>query len=657
MNARLFARVVGLFVGLAAAVFLGFLSFGKPVLAQPAAGGEDTESGEPGEAADETQPTEEEPRLRPPSLEALDLDSTDVEASDEDGEDASDGDDDDEMATPDEATERLSEGGPPSSDPTRAEWTAPLPVFTLHGYFRVRGEMQDTFYLGRIDAPFSRFRPFENGVVPEGGGCGDALDGTACDTEALSFANTRLRLEPTLALSDDVRVHLQLDVFDNMVLGSTPDGFVVNTDAASYDRTPRVPLDSFTTTAQPPVAYRNSLSDSVVARRAWAEVTNRGLGQLRFGRMGSHWGLGLLANGGEGADADYQSDVDRVMFITRLRSFYLVGAYDFAAEGFIQQNLNDMSALAYDAGQEDDVDQWVLAVAHRADEEDQQERLQRGDWVLNAGAYFVYRSQFLSSQGAYGAFEGPPPPSEVSSHLRRRDAEAFIPDVWAQFLWRKLRIEIEAVLIAGSIHDATVRPDMGSTDGLTDLNVFQFGTALEAEYRLLDDKLGLYFHAGFATGDSDTEGLTLDEGLAPQHSDSTISTFRFHPAYRIDLILWRSIMRQVAGAYYFRPGISYDFIRNTFGQLFGARLDAIWSRATSPVQSYGNDPDLGIELDLSVYYRSEDGPELLDGFYAQAQYGILFPMQGLGNLGAALPGASPDLQNAQTVRLQLGVMY
>src|SRR5688500_3904943 len=124
-----------------------------------------------------------------------------------------------------------------------------------------------------------------------------------CDTETLGFANMRLRLMPTVNVSDTLKVHAWIDVFDNMVLGSTPDGYVLEP-ASSFARarSPFVPIEGFTTTAVPPTHLRNSLGDSIVARRAWAEVTNRDLGQLRFGRMGSDWGLGILANGGEGLD-------------------------------------------------------------------------------------------------------------------------------------------------------------------------------------------------------------------------------------------------------------------------------------------------------------------------------------------------------------------
>jgi uncharacterized protein (TIGR04551 family) len=595
------------------------------------------------------------------------------EASEEEQEE---GEDPNEFPDPDEAMEELRQGAAPSSDPTEGEWGAPQPTLTLHGYFRVRAELWDTFYLGRDratatsvagseDPPFSRFRPLEDGRIP-GGGCGSepetGMPTVACDSSALGFGTMRLRLSPTLALSDDVRVHAQFDVFDNMVLGSTPDGSVWEPAPGGgfvrVDRVTRVPVDSYSGTQLPPSAYRNSLSDSIVARRAWAEVTNRGLGQLRFGRMGSHWGLGLLANGGDGIDGDYSTDVDRIMAITKIAGFHLVAAFDFASEGFIQQNLSDPLLYPYDPAQEDDVDQYVFAVARRMDEEEQEETLQRGGWVLNGGLYFVYRTQKLSTQGLGNPFR----PGDLDSGiptpgLVRREAEAFIPDLWVQFLWRSLRLEFEAALIGGAVEN--IENDSFTFD---DYGLLQFGFAFEGEYRLLDDKLGIYFNAGFGTGDSNVEGLSTQSGLHLQNPPGSegadnLSTFRFHPNYRVDLILWRNIMGQISGAYYFKPGLSYDFIRNSFGQLFGIRGDAIYSRASSPVQTWGNDANLGLELNATLYYRSEDGPELLDGFYGMLQYGILFPMAGLGYAEGTSGAAPPDLENAQIIRLLLGVEY
>ncbi len=117
-------------------------------------------------------------------------------------------------------------------------------------------------------------------------------------------------------------------------------------------------------------------------------------------------------------------------------------------------------------------------------------------------------------------------------------------------------------------------------------------------------------------------------------------------------------MRQITGAYYFRPGVSYDFVRSPFGQRLGARADLVYSRASTPVQTWGNSADLGVEIDASLYFQSEDGPELFDGFHAMLQYGLLIPMAGLGYLpGQSVPGTDGSLKNAQTLRLILGMVF
>lgn len=615
------------------------------------------------DAGTATEGSEESTTLRAPQFEMPNVAVPDAPAPETVGEPSAE-----------DALAKLESGAPPSDDPTRGAWTAPQPILTLHGYLRSRFELQDSFSLGRrpvsgtLDWPFSRFRPGEDGAVPAGGCGNEGRSGSsvACDTNALSYATMRFRLQPTLSLSDDVRVHAQFDVFDNMVWGSTPSGLstlsngeVVRSTADGEDR---IGFGS-----EPPETNRNSLRDSIRAKRAWAEVTNRGLGQLRFGRMGWQWGLGMFANGGDGIDSDFQTDVDRVMGITKIFDLYVMAAYDFADEGFVQANRLDPQALPYDALQEDDVDQYMLAVAHRATEEEQRERLEKGDWVLNAGAFFVYRNQLLSSRGVGTGTDlyGDNPTKNNTTFLVRRDSEAFIPDAWVQFLYGDLRLELESVLVAGSLEN---KDDTGFVESNFDL--LQFGLAFEGEYRLLEKKLGLHFNFGIASGDQDVEGLTAtasDGGAAGQQAvgtsapDGTISTFRFHPNYRVDLILWRNILQQVSGAYYFKPGISYDFIRNSFGQLLGLKLDFIYSRATAPLQTWGNSSNLGLEIDASVYYRSEDGPELTDGFFAMLQYGVFFPMAGLGYLKddgvSQVAGGNPDLSNAQTLRIVLGVQY
>lgn len=572
-------------------------------------------------------------------------------------------DDDDVLPSPGAAADRLDVGGNPTVEP----WTSPQTVFELHGYMRMRGEFQDQFSLGRAreittgvpDLPFSLFIPREDDVMPAGG-CGGGVE--TCDQRALAFANMRLRIEPTIHLSDDVRVRMQLDVFDNLVLGSTPQGYA----AAPLDTTggrrysTLVPLTSFSQTQTPSSAGVNSWTDSIVVRRAWAEVRNRGLGELRFGRMGNHWGLGILANGGAGIDSDWQSDVDRIMAITRLVGFYFFGAWDFASEGFVYEDPANQR-VPFDAVRNDDVDQFTFGIARRSTPEEQEAALQRGDFVLNGGLYFVYRTQNLTSEGTRNPLD-----PDATPALARRGFEVYVPDVWVQFLYENLRLEAEATMMIGTIGNVELQdPSMAPAFNAATYNILNFGVAFEGEYHLLNNQLGIYFNTGFASGDADVEGLS-GGGAGPIQTqqgrsvgtDTNLSAFSFHPNYRIDMIFWRTIMRQFGSAYYFRPGLSYDFIRSSFGQLLGARADVIWSRAAEPVQTWGNQPDIGVEIDVQAYYRSEDGPDLLDGFYASLQYGIFFPLGALGYL----PGMTPTSggaggQNAQTIRLILGVSY
>lgn len=652
-------------------------------------------------ADDEEDWDDEEPQLRPPTLDMGGSSTTHTAASDEEdeddvSEDEEDLDEDDEededtaatteeeedeedeaLPSPEHVAQRLDGAG---TDPTVAPWSTPQTVFEMHGYMRMRGEFQDTFFLGRdpsvlggtTDLPFSRFIPAEdrlNHTIIAGGcdGGHSVLDASGnwsqCSQHALAFANMRFRMEPTIYLSDDVRIHAQIDVFDNLVMGSTPDGYAVDPQIASIGGAPTtwtfaqsnyVPLLALSQTQQPPTYGQNSLIDSIRARRAWAEVRNRGLGEIRFGRMGQHWGLGILANDGRGIDQDFQSDVDRIMAITRILGFYVFGAWDFASEGFLYNDPRDQHHLQFDRARLDDVDQMVFGVARRSTPEEQAEALQRGDFVLNGGLFFVYRTQNLSTEGTTTPLsQGLAAPTYV-----RRGFEVYVPDVWLQFLWGDLRLEVEGVAAIGTIDNTS----LSTFDPSTHLNILQGAFAFEGEYHLLNRQLGIYFYAGWASGDSDVEGISADQLGAQQATsvgvDHTISTFYFNPAYRVDLIFWRNIMRQIGGAYYFRPGLSYDFIRNNFGQLLGARADVVYSRASNPVQTWGNSADLGLEIDAQVYYRSEDGPDILDGFYASIQYGIFFPFQGLGYIDGTLgPGVMSGGQNAQTLRLILGVQY
>jgi uncharacterized protein (TIGR04551 family) len=376
----------------------------------------------------------------------------------------------------------------------------------------------------------------------------------------------------------------------------------------------------------------------IVARRVWAEVRNRGLGELRFGLMPDHWGLGMLYNAGNGLDDDYSSDLGRVMVTTKLAGFNLSAAYDFLSEGLLGSNPGGVYGPQHDASQLEDLEQFTFQVTRRVPDEDDEVVLQRGDAVLDGGLRFQLRND--------GSVDNRAADSTVANP-RNLHGVIYTPDLWAQLRYGKLRLGVEAAWVVGKL--STLADEKKQ-------NVSQLGVAFESELRLLNDKLALFVNAGGATGDSDVEGLSSDTNFIDRAGgtglNSRVSSFRFNPAYRVDLILWRNLMRQVTGAMYVKPGISYDLVKDPFGQLFGARVDVIYSRAAAPIQTWGNDPNLGVEIDGQLYWRSADGPNIGDGYHASLQYGVLFPMKGLG-----VAGQNVSLSTAQTLRLILGVMF
>jgi uncharacterized protein (TIGR04551 family) len=510
-----------------------------------------------------------------------------------------------------------------------------------------------------------------------------------CKNKTQAGANMRFRLNPELHVSDNLRVMSQIDMLDNLVLGSTPEGYSnepsSNGGYRVRQRSGYTPLGAFDTTQSPPSAGQNSFKDSVRVKRVWAEYMTP-VGELRFGRMPSHWGLGILANAGDGPDDDYQTTADRIMFVTGLKSLdlYFAGAWDFANEGPTSESASQPQAQAYDLAQLDDVDQYVFVVMRRKNAELAKQALAQGDLVLNGGLYVVHRRQILANdqdgECANGSAALGCSSQNLGSGYVRRGLTLWVPDLWVQVLYKKFRFELEAVTVRGTVENLLTpggTSNYVNNNGADGYKIRQYGIAGEIEQKLVEDKLRLGFWSGWASGDPDVYGPQEGagglspgfEGLQKQDGDRTISTFRFHPNYKVDLILHRNLLTRVQGTYYFRPSVEYDFVREPNGQRFGGGFAGIWTRASQFVQTPGHKRDLGIELDLSLFYQSKDGSlndnqERMGGFFTMLQYGVLFPMGGLGYqqqeaglLDQTLGSGASDTTTAQILRWYLGVFF
>jgi uncharacterized protein (TIGR04551 family) len=562
-------------------------------------------------------------------------------------------------------------------------------MFVLHGYLRVRPELMSNFDLGWANPALAGGDPVQRGQIYTGSGVPwirnpDSLIQNLCSTDPApgtttrvpgnctggtqTMANMRLRVNPEIHITDNIAIHAQIDILDNLILGSTPQGYYARAGAAA---SPWAPVTAFSQTQVAPTEA-NSTVPSIMVSRAWAEVTNPTLGQIRFGRMPGAWGLGILANAGNGVDSDYQTHTDRLMYALRIRSIGLFAAafYDFASTGATSQSVRyePGQGQPIDVSQLDDVHQYGIAVGHRVDAAEARQSLSRGSLVWNGGLYALYRNQTLDANLSVDQMNVDPrtvgSQNGYQNTFLRRDAQAGIFDLWFQLLHRNFRFEMEAAMIYGSL---SIDQSIGGT-GERRFEIAQFGGALEFEYRLLNNRLSLEFKAGYASGDADVEGLNYHNAqLAPIRARArALTTFRFHPDYRVDLILWRQILRQVSSAYYFRPSVMYAFVDRPGGDRFYGRVAAIWSRASEFVQTRGNAADLGVELNAELTYVSNYrdqtfGATPAPGFFASIQYGVLFPMAGLGPTNAELaPGSTLEgfsSSTAQTLRGVLGVMY
>ena len=442
------------------------------------------------------------------------------------------------------------------------------------------------------------------------------------------------------------------------------------------ERSGYTPLGFLDNDTSAPSAGQNSLRDSITVKRVWAEWVTP-VGQLRFGRMPHHWGLGMVFNSGDGPDDDYQTTVDRAQIISGIKSLdlYASAAFDFPNEGPTSDTLSLERGQPYDIAQLDDVNQYVFTIARKKSPELLKAALNKGDLVLNGGLQLLYRQQLLATDGAgtcdggasQAAALGCKPSTELG--FVRRGAQMWMPDLWLQLLYRGFRFEAEVATIQGSIDNISTAPRV--TGGANrDYTLSSWGLATEIEQKLAEDKLQLGFKFGWASGDADVESLAPGSGFQSQNGDKTVSTFRFHPSYGLDLILYRNILSRVQGTYYFRPSVKYDFLRDPNGQKLGGGIAAMWSRASEFMQTPGHDRDLGVEVNGQIYFQSKDGSlnDDLDrqgGFFAKLEYAVLFPMAGLGYTnGEALVlteqnnnSEAADTNLAQALRLFLGVAF
>lgn len=538
-------------------------------------------------------------------------------------------------------------------------------LFELDGYYRFRFDWLKNFHMG------FREQGMGSSPFPEPLGCVDAA--TSCDDTIVS-SNMRLRLEPVINIDETTSVHLQLDVLDNVVLGSTPET-IAGPGSSGFG-----PLGAFSDRQLGWGPGTGGATDAIRVKRAWAEVETA-LGQLSVGRQPWHWGLGIYANSG-GADpfygtydlgANYGDTVDRVMARASIPGTQLQAAVarDWLSTAPVSDHITGFysapGAQGWDLEDLDDAIQWVVMISRFDRPALFQENVARGELAINYGGFLAYRTQERDTTTS----------AEGELQMIQRDLITYTPNVWFKAGKGALSLDVEAVAVFGEIGNVSDIELPALVEGNTlfidaAIDILSVGGVARLGYKTMEDKLRLGFEVGFASGDQwdgQKPGWThyraarpLPIGARDTILDTTINSFMFDPAYSVDLILFRELLGAVKNATYVKPSLAYDITDE-----IGFDVRGVLSMANKPVATPGNGTFYGLELDGSIGYHK-------GGLFAGVSYGVLFPLgaldhpenvanQGGPDAGFGFGNGTEDVSNvgsagtAHTIQTQLVLQF
>jgi len=471
----------------------------------------------------------------------------------------------------------------------------------LDGYLRLRFDVLDNLDLNHGPTPTT----------------GQTLFPSSGDGAALTSSNIRFRFDPTVMVGWGVSVHARVDVLDNLVLGSTPDGLPATVQA---------PMSGGSASQIPPASGYNSDTDSIRVKRAWAQVILP-IGVLAGGRMGAliDWGTGFFINSGNCLDCDLGDVGDRVTFIMPIHNVLVGLAFDFGASGPTSASLR-ADPQAFDVDRRDDVRSYALMLTNYELPSVVERYRRAGRLTLLWGGVASLRTQEYDTPAYY--LTGDLEREYTDEDLVRRGILAFGGDIWLGLRYRGWTVDLEAATVVSRIDNASLLP---GTEFLQTITARQVGGVARVEHAW--SRVRLRVEAGVASGD-DAPGFGVRSPLSqlsaqpgdldgPQikiPGDTTVNNFRFNPDYHIDQILWRRIIGTVTDAFYARPSLDWTPLEG-----LSAESALIASSALEPASTPGGRRPLGVELDLGLRYRFEQA------FEVSATYGVLFPLAGLRN--------------------------
>jgi hypothetical protein len=452
----------------------------------------------------------------------------------------------------------------------------------LNGYYRVRGEL------------FS--------FSEEGWHSTDWLD-------------HRIRLETNFLFTDKIALKMEFGALEGVVWGTNESGQILS--QVATDHAIKVP---FLSNTQPQAV------DNFRVKRAFLEVKTS-LGMLRVGRMGSHFGLGLLSNDGNHLEGNAGDTFDRFLFLTKpageTRNFYTAAIFSKIAEG-------DTSVKW------DDVEEYVLVPFWTSDLATREKYI---------GAYLLYRHQ-----------------SEGNSLTSK--SNAYLMDVYLAWKWSNFTIQAEMLYGQAKLdlNLPTQNPLTGADVVIPfkDVSGGAFNFAIHGTWET--EKYWAGFKTGGQTG-ADEDHIQISDVLGYFGTGTTKPdrsyTMAVDQDYVFDLIMFREALAAITArtplpfddskgslwnAYFFRAHGGYKMFdeRLTMGLAlqYGSIINTACLKTSVGGRVLEPDSALGFEVDLEVYYTFMDRFKvgLLAGYLAPGAFfedmkEIMAPTGPYGTLG------------------------
>lgn len=481
-------------------------------------------------------------------------------------------------------------------------------VWDVSGYARTRGELQHNYDLDHGPTPGGQLLY----PVPLGNP----------RRQLLTRADMRIRSDVSVfAPRGWASVTVRFDLLDNVGFGSAPVGIPAST----------------TTQASPPAVLR--------VKRAYTQVLTP-IGLLAVGRMGNHWGLGMLANSGDCDGCDSGDASDRIAFAVPAVKHVFAVAYDLSATGPFVPDATRTRAI--DIERRANVHSVTAAVLRSRSPNSLARRRAAARFTLEYGAYASYRWQKLDVPSTYLPIRTAP--QLDAGQLMVRDYQAAVADTWARATGRWFRVEAEAAFTWARIGQPSLIPGVQLPRPATSQ---QGGFALQSDVGKFGGALFGGLDAGFASGDrapgfgafvnatdqaprpGDIEG---PQAVAPY--DNAVNNFRFNPDFRVDRILFREVIGTVTDAAYLRPHIDWHAWRHARGQLT-VGLAGLVSMAVEKTTPPGQERPLGVEIDPTLRYRTDFGLE------AAFEPALFIPLAGLDNRAAGFSAKPAQLYRAR----------